>query len=271
MARMRHPLLFLYLLIAALLVALPVMYALFGAIRPGPAVGGTLGDLVPTGFSLEHLRDALRRAPLGRQMLNSAVVAAAQTSAQVITALLAAYALVFGRLRRPGLILGIFMVTMMIPGESVLVANYLTIRSLGLFDTLTAVFLPYVFAAYNVFLLRQTFLSFPKEIHEAAVMDGVKPMRFLVRFLIPLCAPTVATVTLMSAIAAWNGYLWPLIVSESAATRTVQVGITALSDEAGTDIGASLAGITIATLPTVALVIIGQKFLTRGLTQGAVK
>jgi sn-glycerol 3-phosphate transport system permease protein len=160
---------------------------------------------------------------------------------------------------------------MMIPGETILVANYLTIRSLGLFDTVVAVFLPFLVSAYNVFLLRQTFLSFPKEIEEAAVVDGVRPMRFLFGFLVPLCRPTVVTVTLMAAIAAWNGYLWPLVVSETPASRTVQVGIKILTDESGTDLGASLAGVTIAAIPTIVLVLLGQRFLAKGLTQGAVK
>ncbi|XBH21014.1 carbohydrate ABC transporter permease [Jonesiaceae bacterium BS-20] len=271
MSKAKEKALIIYLVLASLLVGVPIFYAIFGAIRPGPAVTGSLWDLLPSGFSLEHFEDALRRAPLVQQMANSTIVTIAQTLAQVVTGVLAAYALVFGRLKRPNLIFWVFMVTMMIPGETILVANYLTIRSWGLFDTLAAVFLPFMFAAYNVFLMRQAFMSFPKEIHEAASIDGCGPVRFLGKFLLPLTAPTVVTVSLMSAIAAWNGYLWPLIVSESASTRTVQVGIKALSDEAATDIGASLAGITFATIPMIILVIIGQKFLVRGLTQGAGK
>lgn len=271
MTRVRRPLLVVYLAIASIVVTLPIWYAVFGAFRPGPAVTGSLTDMLPTGFSLEHFASALRRAPLGQQMVNSVIVTIMQAGTDVLTSLLAAYALVFGRLRRPGLVLGFFMLTMMIPGETILVANYLTIRSLGLFDTLLAVVLPFLFSAFNVFLLRQTFLSFPKEIHEAAVMDGVGPMRFLAKFLIPLCKPTVVTVALMSAIGAWSGYLWPLVVSQSPSSRTVQVGIRALTDEAATDIGASLAGITLAALPMIIIVIVGQKFLARGLTQGAVK
>ncbi|MFZ4896281.1 carbohydrate ABC transporter permease [Plantibacter sp. Mn2098] len=260
-----------YLAIVSLLVILPVLYVAFAAFRPGQAITGTLADILPTGFSWEHFEDALRRAPLVQQMVNSALVTIAQTGAQVLTALLAAYALVFGRLRRPAIMFAFILITMMIPGETTLVANYLTIQSLGLFDTLVAMFLPYLVSAYNVFLLRQTFLSFPKEIHEAAVVDGVKPMAFLFRFLVPLNGPTVATVTLLSAIGAWNGYLWPLIVSQSPEVRTVQVGIKILTDESGADIGASLAGVLVAVVPTIILVIAGQRFLARGLTQGAVK
>ena len=269
--RVAHAAVIAYLAVAALLVALPILYVLFAALRPGQALTGTFRDVLPTGLSLENFVAAMGRAPILRQMVNSGIVTLAQTAAQVLTALLAAYALVFGRLRRPNLVFAFILLTMMIPGETILVANYLTIRSLGLFDTVVAVFLPFLVSAYNVFLLRQTFLSFPKEIEEAAVVDGVGPMRFLFGFLVPLCRPTVVTVTLMAAIAAWNGYLWPLVVSESPASRTVQVGIKILTDESGTDLGASLAGVTIAAIPTIVLVLLGQRFLAKGLTQGSVK
>lgn len=260
-----------YLSIAAALVTFPLLYVLFASFRPGQAITGQLSDIIPTGLSLEHFANAFRRAPLVQQAFNSLVVMIAQTALQVATAVLAAYALVFGGLKRPGVVFGFILFTMMIPGESILVANFMTIRSLGLFDTVIAVFLPFAVAAYNVFLLRQTFLSFPKEIHEAATVDGAGRMTFLFRFLLPLTSPTVMTVTLMSAISAWNGYLWPLIVTESPGVRTIQVGIKILTDESGTDIGTSLAGVVIAVIPTVLIVILGQRFLARGLTSGAVK
>lgn len=264
-------LIIIYLTVAAILVIFPLLYVLFASFRPGPAITGQLSDLIPTGFSLEHFRAALTRAPLMQQMANSVVVMVFQTAFQVGTAVFAAYALVFGGLKRPGMVFGFILFTVMIPGETILVANFLTIRSLGLFDTLIAVFLPFVVSAYNVFLLRQAFLSFPMEIHEAAQIDGAGRMRFLFGFLLPLTAPTVMTVTLMSAIAAWNGYLWPLIVSESPTVRTVQVGITILTDETGSDIGTPLAGIIMAVVPTIAMILLGQRFLARGLTSGAVK
>lgn len=266
-----HVALFAYLTVIALVIILPLAYVLFGSLRPTPAVTGTLWDLLPTGFTWDHFASAFNRAPLLRQMANSAVVVIAQTGLQVITSVLAAYAIVFGRFKRPGIVLAVYLITMMIPNEATVVANYLTIRSLGLFDTIVAVFIPFVASAYSIFLLRQSFLSFPTEIKEAATVDGAGPMRFLFRFLLPLTKPTVMTVTLVSAIAAWNGYLWPLLVTESPTARTVQVGVKALFDEADTDFGAGLAGLIVVSIPTIILVIVGQKFLARGLTEGAVK
>jgi sn-glycerol 3-phosphate transport system permease protein len=264
-------LLFAYLTTIVVVVVIPITYVLFGAIRPAPSVTGTLADLIPTGFTLDNFAAAFERAPLLRQMLNSGIVLVAQTALQLATGLLAAYAIVFGRFKRPGVILGIYLVTMMIPNEATVVANYLSIRSLGLFDTLVAVFLPFAASAFAIFLFRQTFLAFPTEIYEAAQLDGVSHMGFLFRFLLPLTKPTVMTVALTSAIAAWNGYLWPLLVTESPASRTAQVGVRTLFDEVDTDLGAGLAALVIVSIPTILLVVFGQKFLSRGLTQGAIK
>lgn len=263
--------LYVYLTVTALIVVLPIAYVLFGSVRPSPAVTGTLADLIPTGFTFDHIAAAFAQAPLARQFLNSAIVVICQTGLQVVTGILAAYALVFGRLRRPGLILGIYLVTMMVPNEATLIANYLTIRTLGLYDTVAAVFLPFAASAYTIFLLRQTFLSFPHEIREAATIDGAGQLRFLMTILVPLTRPTIMAVSLVSAIAAWNGYLWPLVVTDSPASRTIQVGVASLFSESSTDLGSGLAGLILVAIPTIILVLIGQRFLTRGLTQGAVK
>ncbi|MGO4470765.1 carbohydrate ABC transporter permease [Arthrobacter sp. M-10] len=257
--------LYTYVAVTAVLVVFPVVYAAVGAFQTVPGSGG-LGR-----WGLENFATALERAPLLRQGLNSAVVTLAQTGLQLLTAMLAAYALVFGNLKRPSLWFGIFLVTLMIPGETNVVANYLTIRSMGLFDTLLAVFIPFGASGYAIFLLRQAFLNFPREIHEAAILDGTSPLGFLFRFLVPLCRPALMTVALTSAIGAWNGYMWPLIVTESPEMRTVQVGVSSLADEASVDIGSVLAGLILVSIPTILLVIFGQNFLAKGLTQGAGK
>lgn len=261
---------YIYLLVIALLVAAPVLFAFIGAFTP---TGTILGGGAPwfTAWTLENFTTAFRTSPLLTQFFNSVLVTVAQTSLQLVTALMAAYALVFGRLRRPNLVFGFFLVTMMIPTETTIIANYLTIRSLGLFDTLVAVFLPFATSAFAIFLLRQAFMSFPTEIHEASILDGVGPVSFLLKFLLPLNLPVVMTVGLTSAIAAWNGYMWPLLITESPSSRTVQVGVAALSDSLSVDIGSVLAGLAFVSLPMLVLVFLGQRFLRKGLTQGALK
>ena len=260
-----------YLTIVVLLIAFPILYAYVGAFRPAAALSGGLQGLLPTSFTLDNFGRALSRAPLFLQLGNSAIVTVAQTVLQLLTSVFAAYALTFGKLRFAKIIFGVFLVSMMIPGETTIIANYLTIRSIGLYDTLVAVFLPFGASAVTIFLLRQSFASFPAEIHEAAVLDGVGPMTFLWKFLLPLSRPTIAAAVITSAIAAWNGYLWPLLITDSPDKRTVQAGISQMADSVGPDIGALLAGSTLVSIPMIILVIIGQSALTRGLTEGASK
>lgn len=259
-----------YVSVVVLLVIFPAAVAVLGTFSGTTDPIASTQRLLEGRWTIDYIVSAFDRAPLLQQGLNSLLVTVAQTGLQLATSLLAAYALVFGSLRRfAGVLLAVFLVTMMIPSETTIVANYLTIRSFGLYDTLVAVFIPYAASAYSIFLLRQAFLSFPVEIREAALLDGTGPLRFLIQFLIPLSRPTVVTVIVTSAIAAWNGYLWPLIVTESPGSRTAQVGVASLADSSVIDIGSLLAGTVLVSLPTVLLLIFGQQNLVKGLTQGA--
>ncbi len=261
--------LWVYIAIVLIFVIAPVWYALTGSVR-GANPSNLLEHFWPTAFTMDNFAAALRRIPLERQLVNTVLVTVFQTACQVVTAILAAAALVFGRLKHPNWVFGFIMLTMMIPSEGIVVAKFLLINDLGLFDTIVAVFIPFAAMAFPTFLLRQAFLSFPTEVREAAMLDGVGPVQFVWRFLVPLCKPTVYAVIVTSAIAAWNGYLWPLLVTDQRA-RTVQVGIAQLSDAESTDVGVVLAGLTLVSIPLIALVLAGQKFLTRGLTEGANK
>lgn len=260
-----------YVIFAAVVIVFPLLYALIGAFRPSTVLQSGLEGLIPTSITLDNFTRALGRAPLLTQMWNTLLVTIAQTGLQIVTAICAAYALTFGNLRYRKLLFGAIVVTMMIPGETTIIANFLTIQSIGLYDTLIAIFLPFGASATAIFLIHQAFDNFPREVHEAATVDGVGPIRFLVSFLIPLTRPTIAAATVTAAIGAWNGYLWPLLVTESPENRTVQAGISQMADAVGPDIGALLAGSVLVSIPMIVVVIIGQSALTRGLTEGATK
>lgn len=259
-----------YIFIVFIFVVLPVVYAFTGAFR-GAIPSSWWQNFWPSNPTVEGFTQAFERIPLGRQVVNSVIVTILQTGCQVFTAILAATALVFGQLRWRNVYFGLIMLTMMLPSESIIVSRFLLINDMGLFDTIAAVFLPFAAAAFPIFLLRQRFLSFPREVFEAATLDGATPLRFAFRILVPLNKPTIFTVTVTSAISAWNGYLWPLLISETSASRTVQIGISQLSNSEAANPGVVLAGVVIATLPMVCLVLMGNRYLTRGLTEGAGK
>lgn len=267
--RLTNGALWVYIVVILVFVIAPVWYAITGSVR-GSAPATLWEQFWPRDFTLENFAVALRRVPLQTQMINTLTVTVAQTLLQLVTALLAATALVYGRLRHPNLVFGFIMLTMMLPSEGIIVAKFLLINNMGLFDTLVAVFIPFAAMAFPTFLLRQAFLSLPPEIHEAAVLDGAGPLRIVWQILMPLTRPVVYSVVVTSAIAAWNGYVWPLIITDQRA-RTVQVGVSQLSDAESTDVGVVLAGLTMVSIPLILLVLVGQRFLTRGLTEGASK
>ncbi|MBB3115318.1 carbohydrate ABC transporter permease [Corynebacterium bovis] len=260
-----------WLTLTALAVAAPVIYAVLGALHPTTALTGGIGGLVGDGWTLENIRNAWDRSSITDQLLNSVTVTVVQTAAQFVTAVLAAYALVFGRMRFTGVIAVALVVPMMLPQEVNILGNFLTVRQLGLYDQVPAIFLPFLANALTIFLFIQAFRRFPTEIHEAARLEGVGPLRFLVQFVLPLNAPVCMTALITSAVAAWNGYMWPLLVTMSDEVRTIQPGLKSLSSENSSDTGMVLAGLLLASLPMLVLVLLGQRHLSRGLTEGAVK
>ena len=269
--RLRAVAVYAWLVAAVVVVCFPLYYVLEGALTPTAQLDRGLAGLLPTHLSLDNVVRATQVAPLGRQFANSLLVTLAQTTAQVGLGVVTAYALVFCRLRHARLVFLVLLASMMVPGETTLLANYLTVSSWGLVDTLPAVFLPFLVSALTVFLFRQAFLGFPTELREAAVLDGAGHLRFARSMLLPLTRPTLVSVTLVSATAAWNGYFWPLLVTNSPDARTVQVGIAQLASAEATDVGVVLAGAAMVTLPVLVVVLGAQRFFASGLTAGALK
>lgn len=262
--------LWVYLIIILLWVIIPVVYALTGAFRAGdPQVWWQ--NFWPSDFTTDNFKQAFKDIPLARQFLNSIIVAGVQTFLATIFAILAAAALVFGKLKRKGWIFAFILVTMMIPSEATIASKFALISHLHVFDTLIAIFIPYLASAFSIFLLRQKFLSFPYEVYEAAQIDGAKPALFVFKILVPLCKPTIFAVVINEIIGAWNGYLWPLLSTQSAKNRTIQVGVAQLADAEVLNIGVILAGAVVVIVPMVLLLFAGNKYLVKGLTEGSTK
>lgn len=260
-----------WLILVCLSIAFPMVYALIGSFRSSGDIQAGLQSLFFGDTTFDNYPRAWKQSSIGQQLINSVIVTVCQTAGQFITSVLAAYALVFGRLPAASKWLIFFLLPMMIPSEVAVIGNYLTVRQMGFYDTVIGIFLPYLASSFTLFLFYQAFRGFPKEIREATVLEGVGPFKFLWSFLLPLNRSVCMTAIVTGAIAAWNGYMWPLLITQSASVRTIQPGIKALADETAVDTGLVLAGLMIAVIPTVLLVIFGQKYLTRGLTEGAVK
>jgi ABC-type glycerol-3-phosphate transport system permease component len=190
---------------------------------------------------------------------------------QLITASLAAYAFAFIDFKGRNIVFFVFLATLMIPWEATIIPNYLLIRQIGWTDTFMGLSAPFVATAFGTFLLRQFFMTLPKELKDAAIIDGCGSFRFLIKIVVPLARPALGTLAVYSFLQTYNQYLWPLLITNSKDMRTVQIGIALLQDEERFMFNIVMAGVVLILIPTFTLFIVGNRQLIRGLTAGAIK
>jgi sn-glycerol 3-phosphate transport system permease protein len=261
------------LLIALAFVMLfPLLYAISGSLMTAREISTYPPAFLPSQPRLNNFVDVLRALPIPRQYLNSLIVAGCVMAGQLATSILSAYAFAFLRMPMRNLIFGIFLATLMVPWEAIIIPNYLTMAQYHLINTYPALILPFLAVGFGTFLLRQFFLSFPKDLYEAALLDGSGHLRFLWSILLPLSRPALAALAIWSFLSAWNQFLWPLLVINRDEMQTLQIGISRLQDvEAGTAPNFILAGTVLALVPTLLLIYFGQRHIVRGLTAGALR
>jgi sn-glycerol 3-phosphate transport system permease protein len=257
------------LAVIAFVVLFPVYTTVIASLKPGNRV--LINPLVPDSFTLSVLGDAWTEGRLGRYLLNSMVVAVLVTVGQVVTSLMAAYA--FAMLRFPGrdVLFVVFLATLLVPLEATVVVNRLTIDSLGWLNSYQGLVVPFLASAFGIFLLRQALLSLPRDLRDAALIDGVGHVGFLRHVAVPLLRPTLGALALFAFLGTWNAYLWPNLITTDEDWNTVQAGLRQLKAQALNEINLVMAGTLIAAIPIAVILLIFQRQLIRGLTAGAVK
>ena len=262
---------YLVLSIVAFLVLFPMYTTVIAATKPG---GKVLDHpLLPDAFTFDVFRDAWTEGRLGRYLLNSTVVAVIVTVAQLVTSVLSAYAFAFLRFPLKMFWFALFLATLLVPLEATLVVNRRTVDSLGWLNSFQGLAVPFLATAFGTFLLRQVFLQIPKELREAAQMDGLGHLGFMWEVALPLVRPSLGALGLVSFLASWNQFLWPNLITTEEDMHTVQTGLKLLNASVP-DIerfNVPIAGTVIAALPIVLVLILFQRQLVRGLTAGAVK
>jgi len=240
---------------------LPLLYAFWSAFHP-PAFSTRFALDAP--LTLENFVKAWHAAPFARYFLNTVILVTMVLVAQLVLVTLAAYA--FARFDFPGrnVAFALVLVQLMIMPDVLLVENYRTMTALGIKDTILSIGLPYMASAFGIFLLRQTFKTVPKELDEAARVEGAGPLETLWRVYVPLARPVYIAYGLVSVSYHWNNFLWPLIITNSVETRPLTVGLQVFSS---TDQGVDWSIITAATLMTSAPLLIGFLLFQRQFVQ----
>ena len=260
----------LILLIGAFVSAMPFLWMITTSLKPESAL---YQDplLLPTYFHWENYLKAWQAAPFPRFFLNSLVMTVGIVLTQSLFSAMAGYA--FARMRFPGRDVLFFLVlgTMMIPFPVTLIPSFLVVNALGWIDTYNALIIPRAVSAFAIFLFRQFFLSLPRELEEAALMDGAGRFTLFFRIVLPLSTPVIAASAIFSFLFAWNDFLWPLIVTNSTNMRTVQVGLALFQGQYGVFWTLLTAAATIVTLPAILAFVAAQKQFIQGITNTGLK
>ncbi|MEG2290883.1 MAG: carbohydrate ABC transporter permease [Clostridium sp.] len=257
--------------VVGILIISPLLYALSLSFMSAGEISQFPPKLIPSKIIFDNFKYALSTVPLFKFITNSFVVSIAVTIGQVITTSLAAYAFAFYEFKGKSLMFLMVLSTMMIPAETTIISNFLTVSSWGWNDSLKVLIVPFLTSAMGIFLMRQFYLTLPKELKEAAKMDGCGNLKFLFKILIPISMPAIASLSIYTFINTWNQYLWPLLTINNGNNRTVQIGISMLQFSEGSNYGVVLAGAILILIPSIFVFIIGQKYIIKGMTAGSIK
>jgi multiple sugar transport system permease protein len=260
------------LLIAiALTMLLPLWWMIVTAVSGPDAILNGKVTLWPRQLHLSNFAQVLRDLPFARFYLNTVVVTACVTVGQVLTSAMAAFA--FARLRFPGRdrIFFLYLATLMIPGAVTMIPVFILIVRLGWYDSLLALILPGMFSAYGTFLLRQFFLTLPRELEEAARLDGCNLFQVFWHVTLPLSRPALATLAIFTFLGSWKSFMWPLVATVSDEKKVLSVGIASYQGLHSTHWNLLMAASLMMLAPVIAIFIIGQRQFIAGLQIGAVK
>jgi sn-glycerol 3-phosphate transport system permease protein len=227
--------------------------------------------LYPVDIEWDVFRRAFDEADFGSQLKVTIALTVITVAAQLVTSILAAYAFAFLEFPMKRLLFAVCMATLMLPIEVTLVANSRTIRELHWTNSLQGLTAPFLATALGIFLIRQAFLGIPRDLRDAAALDGFGNLKFLWRVAIPLSRPVIAAFTVLSFLGAWNGYIWPRAITDSSDWNTIQIGLRAVTQSTADQVNVGVAAALLAALPVLLILILFQRHIVRGLTAGAVK
>lgn len=256
--------------LGAVVMLFPFLWTVITSITPDGSLadGPTLFVDDPTLAAYRELVDAI---PIWRILANSFAIAVASTVLQLVTGSMAAYG--FARLRFPGrnLVFALYLATMMVPLQVLVVPLFIEMKALNLQDTYLGLLAPSIASAFGVFLLKQAVETLPRELDEAATIDGAGHLRTFVTIVLPLIRPALATVAVFAFMASWNSFLWPLVVIRSPELMTLPLGLSTLQGQFTTQWDVVMAGSVVSIVPIALLYLLAQRHIVAGIAHTGLK
>ncbi len=268
-----RPFLYTLLTLWALLSLFPLAWMFLTAFEKPELIRSTA--LLPVSswsdLGLENFQILWKHAQMTRWFVNTVLVCVAATVLHVLFDAMAGYAFARKEFAGKSLIFWLVLGTMMIPGQVLIVPLFLLMRNFGLIDTLAAVILPSLSSPFGIFMMRQFMRNLPRDLLDAARIDGCSEFGIFWRIVVPISAPAMATLGIFVFMSTWNAFLWPLVVLFSAENYTLSVGLATLQGKHTIDYGLLMAGATVTALPMILAFLFMSRFVVRGLSAGAVK
>ena len=272
--RVRKTVTYVLLTLWALLVLFPFYWMVLSSIKSYSAYNA---EYVPSFFTLhptfQNYVDAFTAVPLARYFTNTLIFTLATTALMLFVIVFAAYA--FARLSFPGkdLLFSFFLSLMMIPTELVIITNFQTITAWGMRNTFWGLILPSVTSVFYIYLLKENFEQVPDELYKAAKVDGTSDLKYLFKVMIPICRPTIVTVTILKIIECWNSYVWPRLITDDKAYFLVSNGIQEIRENGfgRENIPAMMAAVVVISVPLILLFLVFRKKIMEGVSRGGTK
>lgn len=270
--RLRSPLGLVGMIAVGAIFVVPFYWMISSAFKPESEIYSWPPKWIPSEIVFDHFARAWEAVPFGQFFVNSLIVTSAGSILKVLLAVFSAYAFAFLDFPGKKIVFLAVLGALMVPGHVTLLINYITIGNLGLINTYAGIFLPGLASAFGTFLLRQHFLSLPKEVLEAAELDGCGHLRRLAYFVLPMSRPAVITVALIAVIDEWNDFIWPLLVTNTLQARTLPIGLMFLKETEGVDQwGPIMAGTMLVILPMLLLFLFAQRYIIAGFAGAAAR
>lgn len=266
-----HVFIYVLLVLGGLMMLLPFFWMVSTAFKTGFEAMQTPPTWFPKHLLWRNWVQTWHAAPFAQYLLNSVIISVATTFGQVITSIMAAFA--FAKLKFFGkrILSWLLLATMMVPGEMLIIPNFVTLSQWHLVNTYGALIIPWLASFFAVFALRQSFAQVPDQLYAAAKLDGASDWRFLWQILVPNAKSSIMAVALLQVIGSWNSFMWPLIVTNSETMRTLPVGLQAFSTDAGMSYPELMAAATFVILPMVILYLALNKYVVHGMRIGGMK
>jgi multiple sugar transport system permease protein len=251
--------------LVALLFLVPIIWMVLSALKPSAEVFTVPPKLFGSSIEFGNFAEAWNYLPFGRFIVNTIFVASVGTAITLVASALSGYAFARLNFRYRGGLFVLYLSTLIVPQEVIVIPMFLVMKELGWVNSYKALILPWAFTAFGTFLLRQFFMTVPKELEEAAKLDGCGHLRILTRIFIPISAPALAVLAVFTFIGYWNSFLWPLITVSDTDKMTVPLGLQLFLGQQGQRWELLMAAATIAMVPTIVLVLALQKYLVKGI------